>query len=144
MHIKCPFFYWYLPPQMFEPKGVKIFKIPSPIFFANIEFFKDKLREAVGEACTFSQLCCNRVFVKLTSNIWLFQVGFNPLKILKKRNKALRKVKNLLKKSNSDITEVRFYTTRLVSVLLVTTQTIVFIYFLKRRQSSANRTAYGI
>lgn len=78
------------------------------------------------------------------SNIWLFQVGFNPLKILKKRNKALRKVKNLLKKSNSDITEVRFYTTRLLSVLLVTTHTIVFIYFFKRHQSSANRTAYGI
>uniref|UniRef100_A0A674MT43 Solute carrier family 26 member 3 n=1 Tax=Takifugu rubripes TaxID=31033 RepID=A0A674MT43_TAKRU len=72
------FFYWYLPPQIFEPKGVKIFKIPSPLFFANIEFFKEKLREAVG---------------------------FNPLKILKKRNKALRKVRNLAKKSNYDITE---------------------------------------
>lgn len=78
------------------------------------------------------------------SNIWLFQVGFNPLKILKKRNKALRKVKNLLKKSNSDITEVRFYTTRLLGGLLVTTKTIVFIYFFKIHQSSANRTAYGI
>uniref|UniRef100_H2SU80 Solute carrier family 26 member 3 n=1 Tax=Takifugu rubripes TaxID=31033 RepID=H2SU80_TAKRU len=54
--------------HIFEPKGVKIFKIPSPLFFANIEFFKEKLREAVG---------------------------FNPLKILKKRNKALRKVRNL-------------------------------------------------
>lgn len=38
------------PPQIYEPKGVKIFKIPSPIFFANIEFFKDKLREAVCTA----------------------------------------------------------------------------------------------
>lgn len=38
------------PPQIYEPKGVKIFKIPSPIFFANIEFFKDKLREAVRTA----------------------------------------------------------------------------------------------
>ncbi|XP_003978569.1 chloride anion exchanger-like [Takifugu rubripes] len=64
--------------HIFEPKGVKIFKIPSPLFFANIEFFKEKLREAVG---------------------------FNPLKILKKRNKALRKVRNLAKKSNYDITE---------------------------------------
>uniref|UniRef100_H2SU82 Solute carrier family 26 member 3 n=1 Tax=Takifugu rubripes TaxID=31033 RepID=H2SU82_TAKRU len=63
--------------HIFEPKGVKIFKIPSPLFFANIEFFKEKLRE----------------------------VGFNPLKILKKRNKALRKVRNLAKKSNYDITE---------------------------------------
>uniref|UniRef100_A0A674N925 Solute carrier family 26 member 3 n=1 Tax=Takifugu rubripes TaxID=31033 RepID=A0A674N925_TAKRU len=74
--------------HIFEPKGVKIFKIPSPLFFANIEFFKEKLREAVG---------------------------FNPLKILKKRNKALRKVRNLAKKSNYDITEVRCYTTRLPS-----------------------------
>uniref|UniRef100_A0A674NPX1 Solute carrier family 26 member 3 n=1 Tax=Takifugu rubripes TaxID=31033 RepID=A0A674NPX1_TAKRU len=67
--------------HIFEPKGVKIFKIPSPLFFANIEFFKEKLREAVRK------------------------VGFNPLKILKKRNKALRKVRNLAKKSNYDITE---------------------------------------
>ncbi|XP_070848710.1 chloride anion exchanger-like [Chaetodon trifascialis] len=60
-----------------EPAGVKIFRIPSPIFFANIEFFKNKLVEAVG---------------------------FNPLRILKKRNKALRKIKKLLR-NNDDITE---------------------------------------
>lgn len=35
------------PLQIVEPTGVKIFRIPSPIFFANIEFFKDKLVEAV-------------------------------------------------------------------------------------------------
>uniref|UniRef100_A0A8C4IK44 STAS domain-containing protein n=1 Tax=Dicentrarchus labrax TaxID=13489 RepID=A0A8C4IK44_DICLA len=64
--------------HIFEPKGVKIFRIPSPIFFANIEFFKDKLVEAVG---------------------------FNPLRVLRKRNKALRKIKKLLKKSNDDTTE---------------------------------------
>nr|XP_046234750.1 chloride anion exchanger-like [Scatophagus argus] len=64
--------------HLFEPKGVKIFKIPSPIFFANIEFFRDKLVEAVG---------------------------FNPLRILKKRNKALGKIKNLLKKQDDDFTE---------------------------------------
>ena len=36
------------PSQINEPEGVKIFRIPSPIFFANIEFFKTKLTEAVG------------------------------------------------------------------------------------------------
>ncbi|XP_041820353.1 solute carrier family 26 member 3 [Chelmon rostratus] len=61
-----------------EPAGVKIFRIPSPIFFANIEFFKDKLVEAVG---------------------------FNPLRVLRKRNKALRKIKKLLQTKNPDITE---------------------------------------
>lgn len=34
--------------QIFEPEGVKIFRIPSPIFFANIDFFRDKLVEAVS------------------------------------------------------------------------------------------------
>ncbi|XP_031725654.1 solute carrier family 26 member 3 isoform X1 [Anarrhichthys ocellatus] len=61
----------------FEPKGVKIFRIPSPIFFANIEFFRDKLVDAVG---------------------------FNPLRVLRKRNKALREIKKLLKKED-DVTE---------------------------------------
>ncbi|XP_072529243.1 solute carrier family 26 member 3 [Salminus brasiliensis] len=54
----------------YEPEGVKIFKIPSPIFFANIEFFKDKLIQAVG---------------------------FSPLRVLRKRNKALRKIRKMLK-----------------------------------------------
>lgn len=35
------------PSQIYEPEGVKIFRIPSPIFFANIEFFRGKLVEAV-------------------------------------------------------------------------------------------------
>ncbi|KAM6961553.1 solute carrier family 26 member 3 [Tautogolabrus adspersus] len=64
--------------QIFEPQGVKIFRIPSPIFFANIDFFKDKLIEAVG---------------------------FNPLKVLRKRNKALRKIKALQQKGDVNITE---------------------------------------
>ncbi|XP_073336749.1 chloride anion exchanger-like isoform X2 [Pagrus major] len=64
--------------NIFEPKGVKIFRIPSPLFFANIEFFKDKLVEAVG---------------------------FNPLRVLRKRNKAFRKIKKLLQKNSDDITE---------------------------------------
>lgn len=62
----------------FESEGAKIFRIPSPIFFANIEFFKDKLVEAVG---------------------------FKPLRILRKRNKALRKIRKLLKNRNHDVTE---------------------------------------
>lgn len=35
-------------PQIYEPEGVKIFRIPSPIFFANIDFFRDKLKDAVS------------------------------------------------------------------------------------------------
>ncbi|XP_041636768.1 chloride anion exchanger-like isoform X2 [Cheilinus undulatus] len=61
-----------------EPPGVKIFRIPSPIFFANIDFFKEKLTEAVG---------------------------FNPLRVLRKRNKAFRKIKALLKTGNINMTE---------------------------------------
>ncbi|XP_033930642.1 solute carrier family 26 member 3 [Pseudochaenichthys georgianus] len=64
--------------DIFEPNGVKIFRIPSPIFFANIEFFRDKLVEAVG---------------------------FNPLRVLRKRHKALRKIKKLLRKQDGDISE---------------------------------------
>lgn len=33
--------------QMYEPDGVKIFRCPSPIYFANISFFKQKLIDAV-------------------------------------------------------------------------------------------------
>uniref|UniRef100_A0A3Q2QTM2 Solute carrier family 26 member 3 n=1 Tax=Fundulus heteroclitus TaxID=8078 RepID=A0A3Q2QTM2_FUNHE len=64
--------------QIFQPKGVKIFRIPSPLFFANIEFFRNKLVEAVG---------------------------FNPLRVLRKRNKALRKIKKLLQTGDHDVTE---------------------------------------
>ena len=31
----------------YEPEGVKIFRCPSPIYFANISFFKQKLIDAV-------------------------------------------------------------------------------------------------
>ncbi|XP_040269944.1 chloride anion exchanger [Bufo bufo] len=60
-----------------EPKGLKIFRCPSPIFFANSAFFKDKLIAAVG---------------------------FNPLWVLRKRNKALRKIKKLVKKGELHVT----------------------------------------
>ncbi|XP_034530027.1 chloride anion exchanger-like [Notolabrus celidotus] len=64
--------------ELYEPQGVKIFRIPSPIFFANIDFFKDKLIEAVG---------------------------FNPLRVLRKRNKALMKIKAMWQKRDVNITE---------------------------------------
>uniref|UniRef100_A0A673YT55 STAS domain-containing protein n=1 Tax=Salmo trutta TaxID=8032 RepID=A0A673YT55_SALTR len=35
--------------SIYEPEGVKIFRIPSPIFFANIDFFRGKLVEAVSK-----------------------------------------------------------------------------------------------
>ncbi|XP_017296571.2 chloride anion exchanger isoform X2 [Kryptolebias marmoratus] len=57
----------------YEPEGVTIFRIPSPIFFANMDFFRNKLLEALG---------------------------FNPLRVLKKRNKALRKIRKLLEKGD--------------------------------------------
>uniref|UniRef100_A0A8C3DZP4 Solute carrier family 26 member 3 n=1 Tax=Corvus moneduloides TaxID=1196302 RepID=A0A8C3DZP4_CORMO len=36
--------------DIYEPEGVKIFRCSSPIFFANIEFFREKLITAVGPA----------------------------------------------------------------------------------------------
>ncbi|NXF85114.1 S26A3 protein, partial [Eubucco bourcierii] len=63
--------------DIYEPEGVKIFKCSSPIFFANIEFFKEKLITAVG---------------------------FNPLRVLRKRNKALRKIRKMLKKGELQVT----------------------------------------
>uniref|UniRef100_A0A8D2LZ27 Solute carrier family 26 member 3 n=1 Tax=Varanus komodoensis TaxID=61221 RepID=A0A8D2LZ27_VARKO len=63
--------------DIYEPEGVKIFRCPSPIFFANVEFFKDKLTAAVG---------------------------FKPLRVLRKRNKALRKIRRMLKKGQLQVT----------------------------------------
>ncbi|XP_077356163.1 chloride anion exchanger-like isoform X1 [Festucalex cinctus] len=70
--------------DIYEPEGVKIFRIPSPIFFANIEFFRSKLVEAVG---------------------------FNPLRVLRKRNKALRLIRKLLKKGDLQWTSNGFLNT---------------------------------
>uniref|UniRef100_A0A669AVY9 Solute carrier family 26 member 3, tandem duplicate 2 n=1 Tax=Oreochromis niloticus TaxID=8128 RepID=A0A669AVY9_ORENI len=67
--------------SIYEPEGVKIFRIPSPIFFANIEFFRNKL------------------------------VGFNPLRVLRKRNKALRMIRKLLKKGKLQWTSIGFLNT---------------------------------
>uniref|UniRef100_A0A4W3HRS6 Solute carrier family 26 member 3, tandem duplicate 2 n=1 Tax=Callorhinchus milii TaxID=7868 RepID=A0A4W3HRS6_CALMI len=57
--------------NIYEPEGLKIFRCPSPIFFANINSFRDKLIEVLG---------------------------FNPLRILRKRNRAVLKIRKLLKK----------------------------------------------
>ncbi|XP_029901744.1 chloride anion exchanger [Myripristis murdjan] len=70
--------------SIYEPEGVKIFRIPSPIFFANIEFFRSKLVEAIG---------------------------FNPLRVLRKRNKALRMIRKLLKKGDLQWTSKGFLNT---------------------------------
>ncbi|KAM9845697.1 chloride anion exchanger-like [Aulostomus maculatus] len=70
--------------DIFEPDGVKIFRIPSPIFFANIEFFRSKLVEAVG---------------------------FNPLRVLRKRNKAVRRIRTLLKRGDLRWTKEGFLST---------------------------------
>ncbi|XP_059182370.1 chloride anion exchanger-like [Centropristis striata] len=64
--------------HIFQPKGVKVFRIPSPIFFANIDFFRNKLAEAVG---------------------------FSPIRVLRKRNKALMKLKKLWQKTDDNIAE---------------------------------------
>ncbi|KAJ8778654.1 hypothetical protein J1605_013331 [Eschrichtius robustus] len=65
--------------EMYEPDGVKIFRCPSPIYFANISFFKQKLIDAVG---------------------------FSPLRILHKRNKALKKIRKLQKKGLLQVTQI--------------------------------------
>ncbi|XP_034019651.1 chloride anion exchanger-like [Thalassophryne amazonica] len=70
--------------RIYEPDGVKIFRIPSPIFFANIEFFRNKLVEAIG---------------------------FNPLRVLRKRNKALRMIRKHLKKGDLQWTSNGFLNT---------------------------------
>ncbi|XP_056133089.1 chloride anion exchanger-like isoform X2 [Lampris incognitus] len=70
--------------NIFEPEGVKIFRISSPIFFANIEFFRGKLVEAIG---------------------------FNPLRVLRKRNKALRMIRKLLKKGDLQLTSKGYLNT---------------------------------
>ncbi|XP_004702647.1 chloride anion exchanger [Echinops telfairi] len=70
--------------DMYEPEGVRIFRCPSPIYFANINFFKQKLIDAIG---------------------------FNPLRILRKRNKALKKIRKLQKKGLLQVTPKGFICT---------------------------------
>ncbi|XP_016351423.1 pendrin-like [Sinocyclocheilus anshuiensis] len=61
-----------------EIPGIKIFKCNSPIYFANIDYFKEKLRE---------------------------EVGFDAVRVFKKRNKALKKIHKLIKKGKLQATE---------------------------------------
>ncbi|XP_006085508.1 chloride anion exchanger [Myotis lucifugus] len=70
--------------DIYEPEGVKIFRCPSPIYFANISFFKQKLIDAVG---------------------------FSPLRILRKRNKALKKIRKLQKQGLLQVTPKGFICT---------------------------------
>ncbi|XP_078391617.1 chloride anion exchanger-like [Cetorhinus maximus] len=63
--------------NIYEPEGVKIFRCPSPIFFANVDFLRTKLIDVTG---------------------------FNPLRILRKRNKALQKIKKMLQKGELIVT----------------------------------------
>ncbi|XP_004439339.1 chloride anion exchanger [Diceros bicornis minor] len=70
--------------DMYEPEGVKIFRCPSPIYFANTFFFRQKLIDAVG---------------------------FNPLRILRKRNKALKKIQKMHKKGLIQVTPKGFICT---------------------------------
>uniref|UniRef100_A0A8C4MEX1 Solute carrier family 26 member 3 n=1 Tax=Equus asinus TaxID=9793 RepID=A0A8C4MEX1_EQUAS len=63
--------------DMYEPEGIKIFRCPSPIYFANIGFFRQKLFDAVG---------------------------FSPLRILRKRKKALKKIRKMQKKGLIQVT----------------------------------------
>ncbi|KAG5267565.1 hypothetical protein AALO_G00223130 [Alosa alosa] len=61
-----------------EVPGIKIFKCNSPIYFANIDYFKERLRDTVG---------------------------FDAVKVFKKRNKALKKIHKLVKKGKLKTSE---------------------------------------
>ncbi|KAM8766036.1 chloride anion exchanger isoform 2-T2 [Rhynchonycteris naso] len=70
--------------DLYELEGVKIFRCSSPIYFANINFFKQKLIDAVG---------------------------FSPLRILRKRNKAVKKIRKLQKEGLLQVTPKGFICT---------------------------------
>ncbi|CAL8242397.1 unnamed protein product [Merluccius merluccius] len=61
-----------------EIPGVKIFKCSSPVYFANVDYFKERLRVAVG---------------------------FDATRVFKKRNKALKKIQKLIRKGKLKATE---------------------------------------
>ncbi|XP_055761642.1 pendrin-like isoform X3 [Salvelinus fontinalis] len=61
-----------------EVPGIKIFKCNAPIYFANIDYFKERLRATVG---------------------------FDSVRVFKKRNKALKKIHKLIKKGKLRATE---------------------------------------
>ncbi|XP_072530074.1 pendrin-like [Salminus brasiliensis] len=61
-----------------EFPGTKIFKCTAPIYFANIEYLKDQIKN---------------------------KVGFDAVRVFKKRNKALKKIHRLIKKGTLKVTE---------------------------------------
>ncbi|XP_059904615.1 LOW QUALITY PROTEIN: pendrin-like [Gadus macrocephalus] len=61
-----------------EIPGVKIFRCSSPVYFANVDYFKDRLRAAVG---------------------------FDAVRVFKKRSKALKKIHKLIRKGQLKATE---------------------------------------
>lgn len=57
---------------------------------------------------------CRIIFRRIISSTlvtqqWIFQVGFNPLRVLRKRNKALKKIRKLKKKGLLQVTPVNFF-----------------------------------
>uniref|UniRef100_A0A8C5FFB2 Solute carrier family 26 member 4 n=1 Tax=Gadus morhua TaxID=8049 RepID=A0A8C5FFB2_GADMO len=61
-----------------EIPGIKIFRCSSPVYFANVDYFKDRLRAAVG---------------------------FDAVRVFKKRSKALKKIHKLIRKGQLKATE---------------------------------------
>uniref|UniRef100_A0A3B4DDZ4 STAS domain-containing protein n=1 Tax=Pygocentrus nattereri TaxID=42514 RepID=A0A3B4DDZ4_PYGNA len=64
--------------NIIECPGVKVFKCAAPIYFANIEYLRDQIKHTVG---------------------------FNAVRVFKKRNKALKKIHQLIKKGKLKVTE---------------------------------------
>lgn len=52
----------------------------------------------------------SRIYSTLITQQWIFQVGFSPLRILRKRNKAVKKIRKLQKEGLLLVTPVSFLT----------------------------------
>lgn len=68
--------------------------------FLNLPYLKSL------ETCYIS----SRIFNTVVTQQWVFQVGFSPLRILRKRNKALKKIRKLQKQGLLQVTPVSFLT----------------------------------
>uniref|UniRef100_A0A4W4DS94 STAS domain-containing protein n=1 Tax=Electrophorus electricus TaxID=8005 RepID=A0A4W4DS94_ELEEL len=75
-----------------EIPGIKVFKCTAPIYFANIEYLKDQIKH---------------------------KVGFDAVRVFKKRNKALKKIHRLIKKGKLKFTEVHNHTAHWISHLYI-------------------------
>uniref|UniRef100_A0AAY4DMB7 STAS domain-containing protein n=1 Tax=Denticeps clupeoides TaxID=299321 RepID=A0AAY4DMB7_9TELE len=71
MWMTVAYIYFFCPFQLTEVPGIKIFKCNSPLYFANIDYFKESLRNIVG---------------------------FDAVRVFKKRTKALKKIRKVIKK----------------------------------------------